>query len=74
MKLQLEEFEEEGFEKFQKMLYGGDEQKFTNENLQIEFTKNLERITNQQWLEEFPRGADLLSYLYKILMCCESDL
>jgi hypothetical protein len=33
MKQQVEEFEEEGFDKFQKMLYGGDEQKFTNENL-----------------------------------------
>jgi hypothetical protein len=34
----------------------------------------LEKIRNKQWLEEFPRGASLLTYLYKILMCCESDL
>ena len=34
----------------------------------------MEKIRNEQWLGEFPRGAHLLNYLYKILMCCESDL
>ena len=36
--------------------------------------KNLEKIRNQSWLEQFLKGAPLLTYLYKILMCCEADL
>lgn len=60
-------------EKFQALLYEP-AFKFTKANLQAEFEANLERIRQNQWLEEFPRGAHLLTYLYKILMCCESDL
>lgn len=61
------------------LLYSGKDDKdgggkFTVKNLQKEFEKNLEKIRNQQWLGEFPRGAHLLTYLYRILMCCESDL
>lgn len=51
----------------------GEINKFTAKNLKIEFEENIERIRNQQWLEEFPRGATLLTYLYKVLVCCESD-
>lgn len=60
------------------LLYAGKDKnknsKFTVHNLQQEFQHNLEKIRNEQWLGEFPRGAHLLDYLYKILMCCESDL
>jgi len=74
--------EHERFQKFQMLLYAGKDSKngqggdgkFTAKNLQIEFQQNLEKIRNEQWLGEFPRGAHLLTYLYKILMCCESDL
>jgi hypothetical protein len=72
--------EHERFQKFQMLLYAGKGQgqdgdgKFTVKNLQKEFHHNLEKIRNEQWLGEFPRGAHLLTYLYKILMCCESDL
>lgn len=72
--------EHERFQKFQMLLYAGKDQgqdgdgKFTVKNLQKEFQHNLEKIRNEQWLGEFPRGAHLLTYLYKILMCCESDL
>jgi hypothetical protein len=52
----------------------GKNEHFNKKNLQIEFKKTLEKIRSKQWLEEFPRGAALLSYLYQILMCCESDL
>lgn len=74
---QEEEINELGAENeaFQALLYeAGVENKFTKANLRAEFEANLERIRQNQWLEEFPRGAHLLSYLYKILMCCESDL
>ena len=72
---QIKEQQEEGFEKFQELLYAGKgESKFTAINLQMEFEKNLEIIRNQSWLEEFPRGTPLLTYLYKILVCCEADL
>lgn len=72
---QQQEQADENYQHFQEMLYGKHEQnKFTVDNLAKEFQKNLERIRSQQWLEEFPRGSSLLSYLYKIMMCCESDL
>lgn len=31
-------------------------------------------IRNKFWLKKFPKGAQLLNYLYKIILCCESDL
>ena len=34
---------------------------------------NLSQLKNEHWLESFPRGANLLSYLYKILLSCEAD-
>ena len=70
-----QEGDEAGFDKFNAMLYeAGENKQFTKANLQKEFDANLELIKSRQWLEEFPRGSKLLTYLYKILMCCESDL
>lgn len=43
---QIKEQQEEGFEKFQELLYGKGESKFTAINLQMEFEKNLEVIRN----------------------------
>ena len=46
---------------------------FTAENLQEQLEENLEKIRRKQWLETFPRGAALLTYLYRIMLACESD-
>ena len=58
--------------KFLSLLYQRDA--FTAANLQEQLEENLERIRRQQWLEEFPRGAKLLTYLYRIMLACEADL
>jgi len=47
---------------------------FTTENLQEQLEKNLEKIRRKQWLEEFPKGSRLLTYLYRITLACEADL
>ena len=46
----------------------------TAENLQEQMEENLEKIRTEQWLNDFPRGAKLLTYLYRIMLACESDL
>lgn len=35
---------------------------------------NLEKIRSEQWLNEFPKGARLLTYLYRIMLASEADL
>ena len=34
----------------------------------------MEKIRTEQWLNEFPRGAKLLTYLYRIMLASEADL
>jgi hypothetical protein len=34
---------------------------------------NLDLVRRMQWLEEFPRGAMLVTYLYRILLSVEAD-
>ena len=46
----------------------------TAENLKEQLEENLEKIRSQQWLNEFPRGAKLLTYLYRIMLASEADL
>jgi len=46
---------------------------FAKTSLQLA-DQNLERLKRQQWLEEFPRGSQLLTYLYRILLVCEADV
>jgi len=36
--------------------------------------ENLEKIRSEQWLNEFPKGARLLTYLYRIMLASEADL
>lgn len=47
---------------------------FNTENLKEQLEANLEKIRRKQWLEEFPRGANLLTYLFSITLACEADL
>lgn len=47
---------------------------FTTENLKEQLEANLEKIRRKQWLEEFPKGARLLTYLFRITLACEADL
>ena len=46
----------------------------TAENLKEQLEENLEKIRSEQWLNEFPRGAKLLTYLYRIMLASEADL
>ena len=36
--------------------------------------ENLEKIRSEQWLNEFPTGANLLTYLFRIMIASEADL
>lgn len=47
---------------------------FTTANLQVQLEANLDKIRRKQWLEEFPKGSTLLTYLYRITLACEADL
>ena len=47
---------------------------FSTNNLQVQLEANLEKIRRKQWLEEFPRGSTLLTYLFRITLACEADL
>ena len=46
----------------------------TAQNLKEQLEENLEKIRSEQWLNEFPRGAKLLTYLYRIMLASEADL
>lgn len=58
--------EEDAFKTPQKL-------KFNSSNL-----KNYEQLLQENkfkdWKEEFPKGAELLTYLFRILLWAESDL
>ena len=46
----------------------------TAANLKEQLEENLERIRSDKWLNEFPKGAHLLTYLYRIVLMSEADL
>lgn len=46
----------------------------TGKNLRKQFQIDIENIRSKVWIKRFPKGAKLLSFLYKILLCSESDL
>ena len=58
--------------KFMSLLY--QRNALTAENLKEQLEENLEKIRTEQWLNEFPRGAKLLTYLYRIMLASEADL
>lgn len=58
--------------KFMALLY--QRNALTSTNLQEQIEENLEKIRSEQWLNEFPKGARLLTYLYRIMIASEADL
>ncbi|CDW78602.1 lissencephaly type-1-like motif-containing protein [Stylonychia lemnae] len=58
---------QEKTEDLKKVIYHG-------KNLREKFQIDIDKIRSRVWMENFPRGAQLLSYLYLILLCFESDL
>ena len=58
--------------KFMSLLY--QRNALTADNLKEQLRENLEKIRSEQWLNEFPRGAKLLTYLYRIMLASEADL
>ena len=59
-----------GNDKFMSLLY---KKTFNARNLKF-LEQDLEHIRKKQWLEDFPRGSALLTYLYRITLACEADL
>ena len=39
-----------------------------------EYATAVEYLRKKEWLSEFPKGSDLLSYLYNVMIQLESDL
>ena len=45
---------------------------YTKKTFLDNFRADIESLQARRWKEEFPKGAQLLSYLYKVLLCCDS--
>lgn len=58
---------------FQDLLYHKKTNNLVDIDMQNDNKTNLDLVRRMQWLEEFPRGASLLTYLYRILLSVEAD-
>lgn len=45
---------------------------YTKKSFLENFRVDIESLQGRSWKEEFPKGAGLLTYLYKVLLCCDS--
>lgn len=45
---------------------------YTKKTFLENFRVDIESLQARRWKEEFPKGAHLLSYLYNVLLCCDS--
>jgi hypothetical protein len=45
---------------------------YNKRTLLSNFSIDLAQAQQNQWQKSFPKGASLLTYLYRILLCCDS--